>query len=109
MSGIISVLNVHRMDEGGMLRRKRWPSRRTQTATRTALIVFVAVTDPVGAGFVDNLARPSGNATGFVLFEYGLSGKWLELLKQIAPSVTRAAVLRDPGIGAGTGQFGVIQ
>ena len=78
-------------------------------ATRTAPIVFVAVTDPVGADFVDNLAQPGGNATGFVLFEYGLSGKWLELLKQIAPSVTRAAVLRDPGIGAGTGQFGVIQ
>jgi putative ABC transport system substrate-binding protein len=60
-------------------------------------------------GFVDNLARPGGNATGFVLFEYSLSGKWLELLKQITPSVTRAAVLRDPAIGAETGQFGVIQ
>ena|SRR5262245_263587 len=77
-------------------------------AIRTAPIVFVAVTDPVGAGFVDNLARLGGNATGFVLFEYGLSGKWLELLKQITPSVMRAAVLRDPAIGAVTGRFGVI-
>jgi ABC-type uncharacterized transport system substrate-binding protein len=72
-------------------------------------IVFVSVTDPVGAGFVENLARPGGNATGFILFEYSLSGKWLELLKQVAPSVTRAAVLRDPAMGAGPGQFGVIQ
>jgi putative tryptophan/tyrosine transport system substrate-binding protein len=80
-----------------------------QMATRTAPIVFVAVTDPVGAGFVDSLARPRSNATGFILFEYSLSSKWLELLKQIAPGVTRAAVLRDPAIGAGTGQFGVIQ
>ena len=72
-------------------------------------IVFVSVTDPVGAGFVDNLARPGGNATGFILFEYSLSGKWLELLKQIAPGVTRAAVLRDAAMGAGLGQFGVIQ
>jgi putative ABC transport system substrate-binding protein len=78
-------------------------------ATRTVPIVFVSVTDPVGAGFVDNLARPGGNATGFVLFEYTLSGKWLELLKQIAPGVTRAAVLRDAAMGAGPGQFGVIQ
>jgi putative tryptophan/tyrosine transport system substrate-binding protein len=62
-------------------------------ATRTAPIVFVAVSDLVGAGFVDNLARPGGNATGFVLFEYSLSGKWLELLKQITPSVTRAAIV----------------
>ena len=59
-------------------------------------IVFVHVTDPVGAGLVDSLARPGGNATGFTIFEYGISGKWLELLKEIAPSVTRAAVLRDP-------------
>src|SRR5262245_57978606 len=78
-------------------------------ATRTAPIVFVSVTDPVGAGFVDNLARPGGNATGFILFEYTLSGKWLELLKQITPGVTRAAVLRDAAMGAGPGQFGVIQ
>ena len=65
-----------------------------------------SVLDPVGAGFVESLARPGGNATGFMLFEYGLSGKWLELLKQIAPSVTRAAVLRDPATAAGIGQFG---
>jgi putative ABC transport system substrate-binding protein len=78
-------------------------------ATRTVPIVFVNVADPVGAGFVDSLARPGGNATGFIQFEYGLSGKWLELLKEIAPRVTRAAVLRDPAISAGTGQFGAIQ
>ena len=65
-------------------------------ATRTVPIVFAHVADPVGAGFVESLARPGGNATGFTLFEYGMSGKWLELLKQIAPGVTRAAVLRDP-------------
>src|SRR5262245_53956417 len=62
-------------------------------ATRTVPIVFVIVPDPVGAGFVNSLARPGGNATGFVQFEYGISGKWLELLKEIAPSVTRAAIL----------------
>ena len=78
-------------------------------ATRTVPIVFVAVADPVGAGFVDSLARPGGNATGFTLFEYGISGKWLELLKEIAPRVTRAAVLRDPAIASGIGQFGAIQ
>ena len=78
-------------------------------ATRTVPIVFVIVADPVGAGFVDSLARPGGNATGFMQFEYSLSGKWLELLKQIAPGVTRAAVLRDPAITAGIGQFAVIQ
>ena len=72
-------------------------------------IVFVGVVDPVGAGFVESLARPGGNATGFTSFEYGLSGKWLELLKQIAPGVTRAAVLRDPTVGSGTGQFALIQ
>jgi putative tryptophan/tyrosine transport system substrate-binding protein len=77
--------------------------------TRSVPIVFAWVADPVGAGFVDNLARPGGNATGFVQFEYGLSGKWLELLKEIAPRVTRAAVLRDPAITAGIGQFGAIQ
>ena len=80
-----------------------------QQATRTVPIVFAGVTDPVGAGFVDSLARPGGNATGFMIFEYSLSGKWLELLKQIAPSVTRAAVLRDPANPAGIGQFGAIQ
>ena len=80
-----------------------------QQATRTVPIVFVQVTDPVGAGFVASLARPGGNATGFTQFEYGMSGKWLELLKQIAPGVTRAAVLRDPAIPAGIGQFAAIQ
>ena len=78
-------------------------------ATRTVPIVFVHVADPVGAGFVESLARPGGNATGFTTFEYGMSGKWLELLKEIAPGVTRAAVLRDPAIAAGIGQFGAIQ
>ena len=78
-------------------------------ATRTVPVVFMNVVDPVGAGFVDSLARPGGNATGFVSFEYGLSVKWLELLKEIAPRVTRVAVIRDPDISAGTGQFGAIQ
>ena len=78
-------------------------------ATRTVPIVFAIVIDPVGAGFVDSLARPGGNATGFMTFEYSMSGKWLELLKQIAPGVTRAAVLRDPANPTGTGQFGAIQ
>src|SRR6187455_2145425 len=78
-------------------------------ATRTVPIVFAIVIDPVGAGFVASLARPGGNATGFLLFEYGLSGKWLELLKEIAPRMTRAAVLRDPAIASGIGQFGAIQ
>jgi putative ABC transport system substrate-binding protein len=71
--------------------------------------VFAVVIDPVGAGFVDSLARPGGNATGFTVFEYGMSGKWLELLKQIAPAVTRAAVLRDPTIASGIGQFAAVQ
>jgi len=78
-----------------------------QRATRTVPIVFANVADPVGAGFVDSLARPGGNATGFTPFEYGLSGKWLELLKEIAPRVTRVAVLRDLTIGLG--QLGAIQ
>jgi putative tryptophan/tyrosine transport system substrate-binding protein len=78
-------------------------------ATRTVPIVFVIVLDPVGAGFVDSLARPGGNATGFINFEYSIGAKWLELLKEIAPGVTRAAVLRDPAITAGIGQFGAIQ
>ena len=77
--------------------------------TRTVPIVFAAVADPVGAGFVHNLARPGGNATGFMAFEYSISTKWLELLKQIAPSVTRVAVLRDSTTTSGIGQFGVIQ
>jgi putative tryptophan/tyrosine transport system substrate-binding protein len=78
-------------------------------ATRTVPIVFVTVIDPVGAGFVANLARPGGNATGFTIYEYGMSGKWLELLKEIAPGVTRAAVLRDPAVASGIGQFGAVQ
>jgi ABC-type uncharacterized transport system substrate-binding protein len=78
-------------------------------ATRTVPIVFVSVIDPVGAGFVASLARPGGNATGFTVYEYGISGKWLELLKEIAPRVTRAAVLRDPAIASGIGQFGAVQ
>jgi putative tryptophan/tyrosine transport system substrate-binding protein len=80
-----------------------------QRASGTVPIVFAGVTDPVGAGFVNSVARPGSNATGFISFEYGLSGKWLELLKQIAPGVTRVAVLRDPEISGGTGQFGAIQ
>jgi putative tryptophan/tyrosine transport system substrate-binding protein len=78
-------------------------------ATRTVPIVFATILDPVGAGFVDSLARPGGNATGFIAFEYGLSGKWLELLKQIAPSLTRVGILRDPATAAGIGQFAAIQ
>jgi putative ABC transport system substrate-binding protein len=78
-------------------------------ATRTVPIVFVIVPDPVGSGFVESLAQPGGNATGFMMFEYGLSAKWLELLKEIAPRVTRAGVLRDPALTAGIGQFAVIQ
>ena len=78
-------------------------------ATRTVPIVFPVVGDPVGAGFVDSLARPGGNATGFMTFEYSISGKWLELLKEIAPGVTRVAVLRDATQGSGTSQFAAIQ
>jgi putative tryptophan/tyrosine transport system substrate-binding protein len=78
-------------------------------ASRTVPIVFANVPDPVGSGFVESLARPGGNATGFMQFEYNLSAKWLELLKQIAPDVTRAKVLWDPAITAGIGQFAIIQ
>jgi putative tryptophan/tyrosine transport system substrate-binding protein len=78
-------------------------------ATRTVPLVFTIVADPVGAGFVESLARPGGNATGFTNFEYSIAGKWLELLKEIAPGVTRAAVLRESAIAAGPGQFGAIQ
>jgi putative tryptophan/tyrosine transport system substrate-binding protein len=77
--------------------------------SRSVPIVFVHVPDPVGAGFVDSLARPGGNATGFILFEYATSAKWLELLKQIAPGLTRVAVIRDPALTSGTGQFAAIQ
>ena len=77
--------------------------------TRTVPIVFVNVVDPVGAGYVARLARPGGNATGFTAFEYSLSGKWLELLKEIAPTLTRIAILRDPALASGIGQFAAIQ
>jgi len=77
--------------------------------TRTVPIIFTIVPDPVGSGFVDSLSQPGGNASGFMQFEYSLSGKWLELLKQLAPNVTRAAILWDPTIPAGIGQFAVIQ
>ena len=81
----------------------------TKQATRTLPIVFVNIVDPVGAGFVDSLARPGGNATGFTTFEYDISAKWVELLKQIVPGVTRVAVLRDPATSSGIGQLAVIQ
>ena len=80
-----------------------------QQATRTVPIVFVIVPDPVGTGFVASLARPGGNLTGFTSYEFGISGKWLELLKEIAPRVTRVAVLRDAAISVGIGQLGAIQ
>src|SRR5262245_7814518 len=80
-----------------------------QKATRSVPIVFAQVVDPVGAGFVEGLARPGGNITGFSVFEYGISGKWLELLKEIAPGVTRVAVLRDSALATGSGQLGAIQ
>jgi putative ABC transport system substrate-binding protein len=80
-----------------------------QRATRTLPIVFVQVTDPVGAGFVASLARPGGSATGFTMFEYGFSAKWLELLKDVAPRLTRVAVLRDSALAAGIGQLGAMQ
>ena len=78
-------------------------------ATRTVPIVFVQVADPVGAGFVESLSRPGGNATGFSVFEYSMSGKWLELIKEIVPGVKRVAVIRDPSISAGPAQFAAIQ
>jgi putative ABC transport system substrate-binding protein len=80
-----------------------------QQATRTVPIVFVTVVDPVSSGFVDSLARPGGNITGFPVYEYSIAGKWLELLKEIAPNMTRAAVIRDAALTAGGGQLGVIQ
>jgi putative ABC transport system substrate-binding protein len=80
-----------------------------QQATRTIPIVFPTVGDPVGAGFVDSLSHPGGNVTGFAIFEYSIGGKWLELLKEIAPGTTRVAVLRDLAVAAGPGQFGAIQ
>ena len=78
-------------------------------ATRTIPIVFTVVADPVGGGFVESLARPGGNATGFTNFEYNIAGKWLELLKELAPGVTRVAVLRDIAVAAGPAQFAVMQ
>jgi putative ABC transport system substrate-binding protein len=80
-----------------------------QQATRTVPIVFALVADPVGTGYVASLARPGGNTTGFTLFEYTTSGKYLELLKEIAPGVKRAAVIRESGTATGTGQFAAIQ
>lgn len=80
-----------------------------QHASRNVPIVFVGVVDPVAADLVDSLAHPGGNATGFTLFEYGLSGKWLELLKEVAPGIARVAVMRDPTIASGAGQLGAIQ
>ena len=82
---------------------------RVLQATRTVPIVFVIAIDPVGSGFVESLSRPGGNATGFMQFEYNLCAKWLELLKEIAPGVTRVAVLRDSATPTGIGQFAVIQ
>jgi len=78
-------------------------------ATRTVPVVFVEVAEPVGAGFVETLARPGGNATGFMLFEYGIGAKWLELLKEVAPGVKRVAFLQTPAVAAGPGQFGAMQ
>jgi putative ABC transport system substrate-binding protein len=80
-----------------------------QQATRSVPIVFAQAVDPVGSGFVESLARPGGNITGFSVFEYGISGKWLELLKEISPRVTRAAILRDLALASGSGQLGAIQ
>jgi putative tryptophan/tyrosine transport system substrate-binding protein len=80
-----------------------------QQATRTVPVVFVTVVDPVSSGFVDSLAQPGGNITGFALYEYSIGGKWLELLREIAPGITRAAVIRDAALTAGGGQLGVIQ
>ena len=89
----------------------RLPARAWRAATdpRSVPIVFANVVDPVGAGYVTSLARPGGNTTGFTAFEYSIGGKWLELLKEIVPSVTRVAVIRDPAIAAGIGQFAAIQ
>jgi putative tryptophan/tyrosine transport system substrate-binding protein len=78
-------------------------------ASRSIPVVFAVVPDPIGAGFVNSLARPGGNATGFTSFEYGIGAKWLELLTEVAPGIRRVAVIRDPGISAGIGQFGAVQ
>src|SRR5215510_1225242 len=78
-------------------------------ATQRIAIVFAQVPDPLGTGYIDSLSRPGGNATGFASFEYVIAGKWLELVKEIAPGLKRVAVLRDPGIAPGIGQFAVLQ
>jgi putative tryptophan/tyrosine transport system substrate-binding protein len=83
--------------------------RALRQATRTIPIVFAGVSDPIGAGLVDTLARPSGNTTGFMIFEYEMAGKWLQLLKEVAPFVTRAGIIRDSAVVAAIGQFGAIQ
>jgi putative ABC transport system substrate-binding protein len=82
---------------------------RSCRANRTIPVVFMSAVDPVGGGLVESLAHPGGNATGFMQFDYSLTGKWLELLKEISPTTTRAAVIRDPSTGSGIGQFAVIQ
>ena len=92
-----------------ILAQTTWAAAPLQQLTETVPIVFVGATDPVGAGLVSSMSRPGGNATGFILSEYGTSGKWLELLKEIAPYLKRAAVLRDSTIAAGIGQLGAIQ
>jgi putative ABC transport system substrate-binding protein len=92
-----------------ILAQTTWAAAPLQQLTETVPIVFVAATDPVGAGLVSSMSRPGGNATGFTLSEYGTSGKWLELLKDIAPHLKRVAVVRDPTIAAGIGQLGAIQ
>src|ERR1700721_1476265 len=89
--------------------RREEPLWRQQRGSRSAPIAFVSVTDPVGGGLVDSLARPGGNATGFTQFEFGISAKWLEILKQIAPEITRVGVTRDPAARSGGGQLGAIQ
>jgi putative ABC transport system substrate-binding protein len=94
---------------GNSSRSRRTSLAALQQVSRTVPIVFLGIVDPVSAGLVASLARPGGNTTGFTPFEYGMGGKWLELLKQIAPGMTQAAVLRDPSITAGVGQFAAIQ
>src|SRR6202043_1100088 len=84
-------------------------SGRMLQATNTVPVVFMGAVDPVGAGFVESLAHPGGNATGFMQFDYSLSGKWLEMLKQVAPTITRAGIIRDAAVASGIGQFAVIQ
>jgi hypothetical protein len=112
------IVNAHPPDQRPQFCMDWWPASRgarfpapvaAKPGAMPAHKCFASVIDPVGAGFVASLARPGGNATGFALFEYGLRGKWLALLKEIAPSLTQAAVLREPATAAGTGQLGAIQ